>query len=79
MSRGAELVRIDKQLQRCVEDADRARSRLIVLTSFAGADGLAAMNGPTPRMDVIKALNEYQQCAARCAELLNEKRDVATA
>lgn len=79
MSRGAELVRIERELKRCAEDATRARNRLMAVTSCEGADGLARLNGSSAWLEVLSALNELQQCAARAAELLKDKRDVARA
>lgn len=69
-----ELVRLEREEQRCLQDATRLRSRLLALLTFDTAGELARLGESGAGLDQQTALAELQLCVRRTVELQAERR-----
>lgn len=72
---GKQLVVLERELGRCVEDAERHRRQLIALSSFDDAAGLSRLE----ELDISLALSSLMMCRKRAIELLAKQKKLSTA
>lgn len=77
MSRGAELVRIEREARRCCEDADRCRQKLLALTSFRTPGELALLGDNARLVEIRGCMADFENCIRRAIELETERTAVA--
>lgn len=74
---GRQLVEMEREEKRCVEDANRHRDALIHLSHFGDSAGLARLACADAAVRLERALLDLQLCARRAAELQEDRKRLA--